>query len=369
MQYIGVRGNGLPTPGAQYPVSINDQPEVAFGGQLSLPPGGQAIIPSGRYMVAVGRYTVVQVLDPISGLWLPVSTEGTGLPLTVDSDGQNYRVYNPTGFPVGALVNNGGTGYTTAPTVSANVGGSTWQAVVGGAVSAINLVSGGGSGFAVAPVVNIAPPAAPGVQATAVATMSGGSVTGFTITNPGAGYASAPQVELIPQGKDLNAGTLVEPAQGATAQLSYVGQVTAVLLTNPGNNPLPTPPALSFAGGNGAGATATAVMALAVTAVTTTTPGSGYTAPVFVTTTGGMVTSGAAVSNSANVSSGMFTNRQAHITATGGSGTGIGTTGILDGGLFQAPPQAVPLPGATATQAVIGLTMGGVNDTVFIQPL
>lgn len=369
MQYIGLRGVGLPTPGAQYPVNVSNQPEVAFGGQLSLPPGAQAILPAGRWLVAVGRYTLVQVLDPISGLWLPVSTEGTGMPLTVDSDGQNYRVYNPTGFPVGAVVNNGGAGYTSAPAVSASVGGSTWQAVVGGAVSAINLVSGGGTGFAVAPVVNIAPPAAPGVQATAVANISGGSITSFTILNPGAGYASAPAVEIVPQGKDLNAGTLVEPLQGATAQLSYVGQVTAVLLTNPGNNPLGTPPALSFAGGGGAGATATTIMALTVTGATVASGGSGYSGAAFVTTTGGMVTSGAAASNSGNVSNGMFTNRQAHLTATGGSGTGIGVTGVLDGGLFQAPPSAVPLPGATGAQASITLVMGGTNDTVYIQPL
>lgn len=57
----------------------------------------------------------------------------------------------------------------------------------------------GGFGYTSAPGVTIAAPPAGGVTATATATVANGSVTGFTITNPGSGYAIAsPKVEIDP---------------------------------------------------------------------------------------------------------------------------------------------------------------------------
>jgi hypothetical protein len=59
-------------------------------------------------------------------------------------------------------------------------------------VSSITQV--GGAGYTTAPTVTIAPPPN-GIQATAAAVASGGSLT-FTITNPGSGYATTPAVTL-----------------------------------------------------------------------------------------------------------------------------------------------------------------------------
>ena len=70
-----------------------------------------------------------------------------------------------------------------------------------GTVTSIALAEGttGGFGYTSAPGVTIAPPPAGGVTATATATVANGSVTGFTITNPGSGYAIAsPKVEIDP---------------------------------------------------------------------------------------------------------------------------------------------------------------------------
>jgi len=72
------------------------------------------------------------------------------------SDGTAAPTLAPAGVVDSVLITNGGTGYTTAPTVA--------------------LTGGGGSG------------------ATATATIESGSVTGVTITNPGTGYTSAPSV-------------------------------------------------------------------------------------------------------------------------------------------------------------------------------
>jgi hypothetical protein len=70
-----------------------------------------------------------------------------------------------------------------------------------GTVTSVAVVAGttGGFGYTSAPGVTIAPPPAGGVTATATATVANGSVTGFTITNPGSGYAIAsPKVEIDP---------------------------------------------------------------------------------------------------------------------------------------------------------------------------
>ncbi|OZI64618.1 phage tail tube protein [Bordetella genomosp. 4] len=74
------------------------------------------------------------------------------------SDGKAPPTVMATGIVSGITVTNGGSGYTTAPTVT--------------------LSGGGGTG------------------ATATATVSGGVVTAITVTNPGSGYTSAPTVAI-----------------------------------------------------------------------------------------------------------------------------------------------------------------------------
>ena len=57
-------------------------------------------------------------------------------------------------------------------------------------------VNAGGTGYTTAPTVTISAPPAGGTQATAVARVSGGVVTGIYLTNPGANYTVAPTVTL-----------------------------------------------------------------------------------------------------------------------------------------------------------------------------
>lgn len=380
---IGARGVTLPPPQALYPPLINNLPALVATNRVSLAGGQDVHIPSGTFMVSPGNLSQMQILDPVTNTWTPWTADTTtSSNISVNSDGYNYRVYNPTGFPIGALVNNGGTGYTSAPAVATgSAQGATWQSIVGGALSAINITSGGsGANYGIPPIVNIANPPSPGVPATAVANISGGIVTGFTIINPGAGYASAPAVVLATAPNDPNAAstsTVNITTATATAQLSYVGVVTAILMTNQGTQPLTAAPTLTLSGGGGSGALATAVMALTATGYTVTTGGSGYgTGPASVQTIGGLVTSAAAASNSPVISTGLFVPRQAIIQAATSSG-GIslnGNTGggVIYGGLFQAPPLAYVVPGAAGTAgaaAAVAVTVGAANDTITIQPL
>src|SRR5689334_1348716 len=77
-------------------------------------------------------------------------------------------------------------------------------------------------------------------MATATATISGGKVTGISITNPGSGYASPPTVAFTG-----GAGG------GATATATISGgMVTGISITNPGSG-YASPPTVTFTGGDG----------------------------------------------------------------------------------------------------------------------
>lgn len=67
-----------------------------------------------------------------------------------------------------------------------------------------------GSGYTVATVALTAPPAG-GVQATATATVFGGQVTGYTITNPGSGYAAVPLATVSGDGAGATATGALSP--------------------------------------------------------------------------------------------------------------------------------------------------------------
>ena len=69
-----------------------------------------------------------------------------------------------------------------------------------------------GAGYGVAPIVYIPAPPGPGVQATAIATISNGAVNGFTITNQGAGYTTVPTVSILPNPFDPNAASITPSA-------------------------------------------------------------------------------------------------------------------------------------------------------------
>jgi hypothetical protein len=215
------------------------------------------------------------------------------------------------------IVTNGGSGYTSAPTVTISGGsgsGATATATIGTpAVTSITLTNGGsgfssvptvvfsgggGAGAAAtatidprgltsisitnagsytlgspAPAVSFSGGGGSGAAATAVLTQFGHSdfrVTSITITNPGSGYTSAPSVVFTNQAPNIEN---IHPA--ATCTVGN-GQITSLTLTNGGSG-YTSAPAVSFSGGGGSGATAfAAIGGGAVISVTLTNPGLGY---------------------------------------------------------------------------------------------
>ena len=102
--------------------------------------------------------------------------------------------------------------------------------------------SAGGSGYT-APTVSINAPDAIGngfVQATATATVGGGVITGFTITNPGTGYVAAPTITITDAtGSGAVAASTFTPFVSANAgqEVYNFSTVDAIIQANfPGVN-------------------------------------------------------------------------------------------------------------------------------------
>jgi len=213
--------------------------------------------PAGWYWVNLGLYTVLQQYDPIMGIWQTIGGgDPTGSPKYVYSDGVNYRLANQTGCAVGALITNAGSGYTSAPTVTASAGSSIWSAIVGGAVNTTVTVTSGGSGYSYPPTVQISAPPSGGIPATAVCTLSGGAVNAVTIVNQGAGYTSPPTVTFVNDPREgLNN---VSQGSGAAAitTLTGAGTITGLLCLDHGTGAQTSIVTLSFPGGGGSSAAA-----------------------------------------------------------------------------------------------------------------
>ena len=98
-------------------------------------------------------------------------------------------------------ITNAGAGYTIAPTISFSGGGGSGAAAtcsIGGTLSSLQTVSitGAGIGYASAPTVNIIGSVGSGVTATVVAGITTTTISSVRILKPGIGYTEAPTVQF-----------------------------------------------------------------------------------------------------------------------------------------------------------------------------
>lgn len=353
--------------GANIPGGIPQYANQAAG-PISLPAGASELIPAGQFMVQPGPYSFLQAKDPVTGTWCTLGTATHGA-RTILSDGQNFRIANLSGCAVGAFITNVGSGYTSAPTVSASAGASTWQAIVGGAINSTVTITAAGSGYTYAPILLIDPPPAGGVQATATCTISGGAINAVTVVNQGAGYTTAPNITVLRDPRDTSGSGAVLTVNST---LAGSGTVTAILCTNHGTA-VTAVPTLTISGGGGSSAAATAVMCFTVTGFTVGAGGAGYgnAQPFGLLSIGGIVGGAAGAVVNPAIGPGMFTPRQANISGTSTAGGAITATGAVvnDGGLFQAVPNLLVVAGGSALATTVGQAtadVGGVTDTSYI---
>jgi len=146
-------------------------------------------------------------------------------------------------------ISNGGSAYTTPPTIGFAGGagtGAAATAVMG--VHATVTIGAGGTGYTGTPTVAIT--GGGGTGATGTVAITGNAVSSITITAAGTGYTSVPTFTISGTGTGAT----------ATGKLKVVsGTVTA------GGSGYTSAPTVSFTGGGGTGAAATAVLGSSAT--------------------------------------------------------------------------------------------------------
>jgi len=282
---------------------------------------------------------------------------------------------NPTGGGgtlTSIFVTNGGSGYTSAPTVAITGGGGsggTATAVLsGGSITSLTLTNGG-SGYTSAPTVAIT--GGGGTGATATAALAAGSIASAALVNAGSGFTSAPAVGVSGGGG----------ASGAVTAALTPTSIASVAVTNPGSG-YTSAPTVAITGGGGTGATATAVLSGgSITAVTITNAGTGYTSAPTIGFTGGGGTGAAATANMTSGVGGLIITNQGGaystafaITFSGGGGSGAAATAYVNGGIvigyhidnpgsgYTSPPTPSFAAGDGSGAAGTALMLGCLQD-------
>ena len=383
---------------AYTPVGVNTQTVFRFTGPSNVAPvwleftSDVDIVPGPVADLNEYRlyYTSTQ-FGPRKTNWLMATGNGVGTP-PYPNGYYEMGVPTPTGAPSLTLkqkvakltLTSGGTGYTSAPSVSFSGGGgsgATATAEFSGFVNTI-VLNNAGSGYTSAPTVTIT--GGGGSGASAKIDFAGG-VGSVTMTTKGTGYRTPPTVTFSGGGGTGATGTanisgfidaaatityggfgyLVPPTvtvtggggSGATvvAALDGTDSVQRLIVTNPGSGYTSTPTLVftSAVGDPGTGAVGSVQLNAEVTGVTITSGGTGYTsAPSIVFSGGG----GKFAAGNANLSAGLAT---ITLVNKGAGYTGIPTVTITGGGGS----------GATATATISGsvtgikLTNGGANYT------
>jgi len=226
--------------------------------------------------------------------------------ITTRYNNNSFKMYWASPTVNSITLTNGGSGYTSAPTVVFTATNTTVASIT---------VTAGGSGYTSAPTVVFTGGGGSGAVATAV--LTGAIVTSITVTNIGTGYTSAPTISFTGGGVGTGAT--------ATAVLASPVNSVASITVGAGGTGYTSAPVVGFSGGGGTGAAATAVITAGViTSIIVTNVGAGYTSIPTVAFTGG----GGA---SATATAVLGTNATATAVLTGTSVTSLTLTGFGTG--------------------------------------
>lgn len=382
-------GVGLPLPQNLYPSYLQNAPLDTPTNKVALAAGDAMLVPAGSWLIDAGCYCVLQFLDPVSNTWraMPSSAWNGGFQFA-KSDGFTVRIANLTGCVYNIVPTAYGTGWVQASTTLTIVGPAnvTASPIVGGQLTLVGgTLTSVGAGYGMAPLVFIPAPPPPsnnsngvgGIQASAYAGITAGTVSFISFTNPGAGYPSAPIPVIVPNPADPNLNIGITQAVVAFSLVGS-GSITGALVTNNGS-PLPDGSMANVTvtvGGAGSAATLVANVMQTVKAGSVVGTGLGYgTVGALLSSSGGSG-NGGTVTNSPEFNNLFFRPRPAQVNlAVTGGGTLAGQVGtIVDGGLFLSAPNAVvsynPLSAAnvTVSGATVSFVMGSRPDIITLQP-
>ena len=219
-----------------------------------------------------------------------------------------------SGAPVTAItLSSSGSGFTTVPTVTITGDGTGATAVAQLSGAGVTLVTvTPGSGYTTATVTFSAPQIAGGINAIGTATIVSGEITEIVVTNPGSGYTTAPTVTITGDGVGAS----------ATATIG-TSSISSILVTNGGSGYL-TSPIVTITGGGGTGVAIASVSlgTSSVISIVVTNQGSGYSAPPTVTITGGGGT-GALATATVSLGTGVKINNLQHYLDNYENGAGL----------------------------------------------
>jgi hypothetical protein len=265
------------------------------------------------------------------------------------ADCGNITVTATTGYRLASFnVTNGGSGYTSTPTIAVTGGVGTTSNPTGTVTRGFPVtgltVTSGGNGYPSPPTVTLTGGGGSGATATASVTTSSTTtypVASITITSGGGGYTSAPAVALTGGG---GTGAAATAAITSTTLTTY--PIASIAVTSGGSGyDLLVPPTVTLTGGGGSGATATATVSSMNTGlffvdhINVDTNGSGYTSNPTVTLSGGGGTGAAA-------------------TAVVSGGTKYGKVWLLTS-LAETRSGARSMVQAEVASAVLGFATGG----------
>jgi hypothetical protein len=204
-----------------------------------------------------------------------------------------------------------------------------------------------------------------GIQASAIAVIASGTISSISITNPGAGYPTAPPCVVVPSPFDPNLSVGITNAT-VSLSLTSAGVIMGALVTNNGS-PLPNGSLGSVTlsiGGAGTSGSLTANVMQTVVSASLSGGGAGFTASG-ATTFGGAPIAGT-ITNGPAANFLAFEPRPANMNFATAS---VATPAVIyDGGLFESAPTIANLsPGGVGTLATILPVMGSKPDIAIIQ--
>ena len=321
------------------------------GAALYTAPNGKTIIYFSSFNIAANNYFAVFLSD---GTAVQVNSATGALTSISNVANTFYNTAVSTQLPV---CGQWGSQYLLiANNITANsywVWDGTILYTAGNLGPAVTITSGG-SGYTSAPTVTAF--GGSGTGAAFTATISEGSVVFVQMTNPGTGYEPGDQVQLLFSGGGSSNGAEL------TAVLA-AGTIQSVEITNPGSGYTAGTYALGFSGGGGSSAAGTYTVDSTKTVVSTTITngGSGYTGSptVAFASGGGTGASGIAILSAGSVASVTVVNGGTNFTTTpvlsfvGGGGTGATATANLTAGVITSVTVTLGGSGYTSAPAVV----------------
>ena len=280
-----------------------------------------------------------------------------------NQSGEDLRATTSTGVVSQLIIQNNGSGYTVAPTISfiGDGTGAAATALLGTTAVSSATITAGGTGYTSAPTITFSGGGGTGAEATAI--LAGTSIASIAVTSGGTGYTVAPSIIFSGGGGGTGAEAT---AVLSTASIASIGVST-------GGTGYTSAPTVTFSGGGGTGAEATAILAgTSIASIAVTSGGTGYTVAPSIIFSGGGGGTGAeatAVLSTASIASiGVSTGGTGYtsaptVTFSGGGGTGATATATVSGGAVTAITVTSAGTGYTSAPTVSLSGGGGTGAT------